>query len=177
MTTPYVGEIRLFPYNFAPVSWLDCDGSLLPVANYEVLFALLGTTYGGDGQTTFGIPDMRGRAPLHMGTGTGLTARPLGQMAGSETVTLTAQQMPAHYHLWTASNATATTGTPSSSVQLAAVTGTNTAYASDVSGITPVSEAAASGGFSGGGGAHQNMMPTTALRYCIATVGVFPTQS
>lgn len=177
MTTPFVGEIRLFPYNYAPLNWLDCDGSLISIADNEVLYMLLGTTYGGNGQTTFGLPDMRGRIPLHVGTGLGLTPRVMGQMSGTETVTLSLQQIPAHNHVWTATNATATTGTPSASLQLGALTGTYTGYSNDVAGITPASLGANCVGFTGGNQGHENMMPTTTLRYCIATAGVFPSQT
>lgn len=98
MTTPYVGEIRLFAFPRIPTGWFACDGSLKPIANNEVLFTLLGTTYGGDGVNTFAVPDLRGQVPLHMGTGPGLTNRPIGQRSGSESVTLLATQLPSHTH-------------------------------------------------------------------------------
>jgi microcystin-dependent protein len=173
----FVGEIRLFPYNFAPLGWLDCDGSLISIAEYEILFTLLGTTYGGNGQTTFAVPDLRGRIPLNQGNGPGLTSRVLGQENGSESVTLTTQQMAAHNHIWTATAATVTSGTPAPNLELGAVTGTNTAYATNVAGLNPAPLAGGSVSVAGGGQPHDNMMPTTTLRFCIATAGIFPSQS
>src|ERR1700756_1351782 len=96
MAQPYVGEIRMFAGNFAPAGWMFCEGQLLPISNYETLFNLLGTTYGGDGQTTFGLPDLRGRALIHQGTG--LSSYVIGEQIGVENVTLTGAQMPAHVH-------------------------------------------------------------------------------
>jgi microcystin-dependent protein len=103
VSQPYVGEIRMFAGSFAPINWAICDGSLLPISENETLFVLIGTTYGGDGESTFALPDLRGRAPVHMGTGSGLTPRFLGEAAGVETVTLTAAQIPAHTHTLNAS--------------------------------------------------------------------------
>ena len=98
MGTPYVGEIRMFAGNFAPVGWTLCNGQLLSIADNDVLFQLIGTTYGGDGQNTFGVPDFRGRVPMHFGSGPGLSTRQIGEMAGVETVTLTSNQVPSHTH-------------------------------------------------------------------------------
>src|SRR6201996_2879938 len=97
MAQPYVGEIRMFAVNFEPAGWMFCEGQLLPISEYETLFNLIGTTYGGDGQSTFQLPDLRGRIPVHVGTGAGSTYT-LAQSAGAETVTLTTQQIPAHSH-------------------------------------------------------------------------------
>src|SRR5512140_2190763 len=99
MSTPFVGEIRLFGGNFAPAGWAFCSGQLMAISENDVLFNLIGTTYGGDGQQTFGLPDLRGRLPMHMGTGAGLSSRTIGEMGGVETVTLTAQQIPSHTHV------------------------------------------------------------------------------
>src|SRR5947199_8822963 len=99
MAQPYVGEIRMFGGNFAPAGWMFCDGALLPISENEILFTLIGTTYGGDGQETFGLPDLQGRAPMHAGQGPGITQNyQLGEMAGVESVTLTTQQIPIHNH-------------------------------------------------------------------------------
>ena len=100
MSTPYIGEIRMFGFGTrgAPNGWQGCDGSLLPISEYDALFALIGTTYGGDGQVTFGVPDLRGRLPIHQGTGPGLSTYVIGQKAGTETVTVLPTQMPAHTH-------------------------------------------------------------------------------
>src|SRR5512135_3630836 len=99
MSSPYIGEIRLFGGNFAPVGWAFCDGALVPISENDALFNLIGTTYGGDGQLTFALPDLRGRLPMHMGTGPGLSPRTIGEQGGVETVTLTANQIPAHSHV------------------------------------------------------------------------------
>src|ERR1700758_3405683 len=99
MAQPYVGEIRMFAGNFAPAGWMFCEGQLLPISENETLFQLIGTTYGGDGETTFALPDLRGRVPIHMGQGSGLTPRTIGDAGGAETVTLTVAQMPVHHHI------------------------------------------------------------------------------
>ncbi|MEG1117467.1 MAG: tail fiber protein, partial [Janthinobacterium sp.] len=112
MSTPYVGEIRLFSFPRIPTGWFACDGSLKPISEYEVLYILLGTTYGGDGVNTFGVPDLRGQVPLHQGTGPGLTPRVMGQKGGSETVTLLQTQLPAHTHVVSALSSLATVNTP-----------------------------------------------------------------
>src|SRR6187402_1117505 len=98
MADPFVAEIRIFPFSFAPKGWAFCDGQLLPLSQNTALFSLLGTTYGGDGKTTFALPDLRGRAPIHQGQGPGLTSRSLGEQDGTETVTLISSQIPAHAH-------------------------------------------------------------------------------
>src|ERR1051326_1475358 len=107
MSTPYIGEIRLFAGNFAPVGWLFCDGSTLPISQYDVLFNLIGTTYGGDGQNTFDLPDLRGRVPLHQGSNQASTYV-LGEEGGVESVTLTTQQIPQHTHALQATTASGT---------------------------------------------------------------------
>src|SRR3546814_1912750 len=113
MSTPFLGEVRLFGFNFVPQDWHACDGSLLSIAQNDALFALLGTTYGGDGQTSFAVPDLRGQVPLHQGKGPGLTPRVIGEGGGSETVTLAVQQLGAHGHAFAVTSAVASTGTPS----------------------------------------------------------------
>src|ERR1700712_62933 len=112
MQTPFIGNIILFGGNFPPVGWLTCDGSLVPISQYDVLFNLIGTTYGGDGQTTFALPDLRSRIPMHMGQGPGLSNYVLGQMAGVESVSLTSANVPPHSHPVAASSATATLADP-----------------------------------------------------------------
>lgn len=118
--TPYIGEVRLFAGNFAPAGWAFCDGGLLPISENDALFALIGTTYGGDGQSTFAVPDLRGRVPIGIGQGTGLSNRVIGEKAGQETMTLTTANMPSHSHtgriVVNNGNATATTPTTSSSI-------------------------------------------------------------
>ncbi|BDU19169.1 tail fiber protein [Dyella sp. GSA-30] len=175
MTQPYVGEIRLFPYSFAPNGWFDCDGSLKPISEYDVLYALLGTTYGGDGQTTFAVPDMRGRVPIHMGQGLGLSQYVLGQMSGTEEVTLLGSNLPTHDHSLLVTSAGANSNTPSNSVELGTITG-DTLYSNNVAGVNPAPLAAASLSLSGGNSPHENTMPTLTVRFCIAWAGVFPSQ-
>ncbi|MDQ5929487.1 MAG: hypothetical protein QG594_1266 [Bacteroidota bacterium] len=118
---PYVGEVRLFAGNFAPNGWFFCDGQLLPISEYDTLFMLIGTTYGGDGQTTFALPDLRGRVPIGMGQGPGLSNRILGEKAGQETITLTTANMPQHNHEGriVVSNTNATTQTPTTTTAIA----------------------------------------------------------
>jgi Microcystin-dependent protein len=172
---PFVGEIRLLPYTFAPLGWQDCDGSLLSISENDALFALIGTTFGGDGVTTFGVPDLRGRLPVHMGTGAGLGTYSLGEMAGTETVTLTSAQMPAHTHVAAATNAVASTGTPSGGVELGAINN-DTMYTSDITGLTPYQAVSTMIGPAGGNQPHDNTMPTLAVHFCIALNGIWPSQ-
>lgn len=177
MSQPYVGEIRMFGFGRLPNGWFTCDGTLKSIAEYEVLFALLGTTYGGDGITTFGVPDLRGALPIHQGTGPGLTARTLGQRGGTETVTLTTQQMPAHAHALVATTAAATLDTPGPTTLPGVVSG-ETFYVGDVStGVTAVQMQPAAVSLSGGNQPHPNCMPTLTVQYCIAWTGIYPSQS
>lgn len=169
----YVGEIRMFAGNFAPVGWAFCDGSLLSIAENEMLFALIGTTYGGDGQTTFALPDLRGRVPIHMGQNpsTGTTYS-MGQKAGVETVTLTSQQLPIHTHLVQASTADGTAASPAnalwaqSSLAEFATTGITTA-AMAANAVLPT----------GGSQPHDNMMPYLSVNFIMSLYGVWPQQS
>ncbi len=173
MSQPFIGEIRLLPYNFAPRSWMDCDGRLLSIAQYTALFALLGTTYGGNGQTTFALPDLRGRIPMHSGQGPGLSPRTLGEVTGVQTVTLTANQMPAHTHTAVASTVAASEAAPGTGVVPAAVSN-QTMYVTDLTGATAFTLAANATTPAGGSQPHENCMPTLTLRYCIAVEGIFP---
>jgi microcystin-dependent protein len=175
MSTPYVGEIRLFPYTFAPVGWQLCDGSLLSISGYETLYTLIGTTFGGDGINTFGVPDLRGRVPLHYGTGNGLSPRVMGEMGGSETVTLTSAQMPAHTHSFAATSAVASINSPGNAAELGGL-GTDTMYTSTISGSS-VSPSSSMISQSGGGQPHENLMPTLTASFCIAVEGIFPSQN
>src|SRR3712207_483459 len=109
---PYIGEIRMFGGNFAPVGWAFCEGQTLPISENDALFTLIGTTYGGDGEETFNLPDLQGRIPVHQGTGPGLSSYVIGEAAGVESVTLTTQQIPVHNHAFIASTATGTQNTP-----------------------------------------------------------------
>jgi microcystin-dependent protein len=176
MSNPYVGEIRLVGFNFAPQGWIPCDGRLLAISEYDVLFTLLGTTYGGDGQTTFAVPDMRGRLPIHQGQGPGLSNYVIGQMSGVESVTLTGNQIPAHTHQAYATTAAANTGTPGPTVLPGAVSG-QTMYVTDTSGGVPFTLAPQSTTAAGGSQPHENCMPTLTVNFCIAAFGIFPSQN
>jgi microcystin-dependent protein len=178
MSTPYIGEIRMFGFGTrgAPNGWQGCDGSLLPIAEYDALFALIGTTYGGDGQTTFGVPDLRGRLPIHQGQGPGLSNYIIGQKAGTETVTVLPTQMPAHTHALVATSNAASSVTPGNSL-LPGTVSDESFYISSVTGATAVPMSAQSTTVAGGSLAHENCMPTLTVQYCIATQGIFPSQA
>ena len=176
MSVPFVGEIRMFGFNRVPSGWFACNGALISIAEYDVLFALLGTTFGGDGQSTFAVPDLRGRVPLHMGQGPGLSNRPLGAVSGTESVTLTQPQMPAHTHTLSVSSGVATLETPAAAALPGAVSG-ETFYVTDTNGATALAMEALAVTSSGGNQAHENCMPTLTVQYCIAWAGVFPSQS
>jgi microcystin-dependent protein len=171
MSDPFIGEIRLFAGNFAPSGWAFCQGQLLPISQDEALFALIGTTYGGDGQTTFALPNLSGRIPLHQGQGPGLSPRTIGEMAGTENVTLTSSQIPQHTHALHA-NSAAATGTSPSGALLAA-----TSVASYDTGPGSTAMAAGAVGNAGGSQPHNNMAPTLALNYIICLFGIFPSQN
>ncbi|MFD2173436.1 phage tail protein [Rhodobacter lacus] len=171
MSEPFLGEIRMFAGNFAPREWAFCDGQLLPVAQYDALFSLLGSTYGGDGRTTFGLPDMRGRIPLHQGTGPGLSLRRLGSKSGTETVTLTVNQLPSHDHNFIASTAEAEDVSPQEGV-LASVSGFNPYNTA----IQSVSMHPGSIENAGGSQSHTNMMPSFCVSFIIALFGIYPSR-
>jgi microcystin-dependent protein len=161
---PYVGEIRLFAGNFPPQGWLLCDGSLQSIADNPTLFDLIGTTYGGDGQTTFALPDLRGRAPVHAGPGF-----VLGQVGGAETVTLTSNQVPLHTHPW----ASATTADTEKFSGGYVANGPLLAYAAPGA---PTALAPSTIGNSPGGTPHENMAPFVAVCFIISQFGIFPSQ-
>ena len=173
MVTPYIGEIRLFGFGRIPTDWAACNGQLMAISQNEALFTLIGTIYGGDGMTTFALPDLRGRVPISLGQGPGLSSYVLGQRAGQEEVTLLSTQMPSHSHSLMATANAGTTGVPGNGVHLAATTsGTMYAPQANVSSMTvmaPVSVTA-----SGNTQPHDNMMPTLVASYCIALYGIFP---
>jgi microcystin-dependent protein len=177
MSTPYIGEIRMFGFGTrgAPNGWQACDGSLLPISEYDALFALVGTTYGGDGQTTFAVPDLRGRLPIHQGTGPGLSTYVIGQVAGTETVTVLPTQMPAHTHQMVATTGASTAITPGNTLLPGAVTG-DTFYVNTITGNAAAPMSAQMVGLAGGSQPHDNTMPTLTVQYCIATQGIFPSQ-
>lgn len=174
MSEAYVGEIRVFAGNYAPQGWALCDGSLLSIASNTALFTLIGTTYGGDGQSTFALPDMRGRALIHQGAAALGTSYLPGQMAGAETVTLTPGQLPAHTHGLMAQAATASAPDPGPALSLAAAGGTGLIYGG---GASAVSLAPAAVGPAGGNQPHDNRQPYVAISYIIATNGIFPSRN
>lgn len=176
MSQPYIGEIRMFGFGRTPNGWQACDGSLLPIAQYDALFALIGTTYGGDGQTTFAMPDLRGRLPVHQGQGPGLGYYVIGQVAGTETVTLLPTQMPAHTHGMLATSAAATSLSPGNTLLPGAVSG-DVFYATDLTGAIAAPMSAQSTTIAGGSQPHDNTMPTLTVQYCIAWAGIFPSQA
>ena len=167
MSMPFVGEIRLFAGSFAPQDWAFCDGQLMSIAQNDVLFSLIGTTYGGDGQTTFALPDMRGRIPVHMGTG-----YVIGQAAGTETITLVSAQMPAHSHGMQASD-----NFVSNAAGPTAATGASTTayFYGDGNDAVTMSQTAIS--TAGGNLPHDNMAPFLGINYIISLYGVYPSRS
>ncbi|MEG3163325.1 tail fiber protein [Sphingomonas sp. PB2P19] len=179
MSECYLGEIRILPYSRgAPSGWQACDGSLLSISEHEVLFQLIGTTYGGDGQSTFAVPDLRGRVPLQQGSGRGLTPRTIGEVGGSESVTLTMQQMGAHAHFLLASTDVGTSLAPANLVLATVPSSTGEAfYAGSPAGAPTVPFPASTVRPAGGNQAHDNTAPTLTVQYCIATAGIYPSQS
>jgi len=165
MSTPFLGEIRMFGGNFAPRAWALCQGQLMAISQNDALYALLGTTYGGDGQTTFGLPDLRGRIPIHPGSGF-----VVGQLSGTETVTLTTQQIPSHTHAPLANTAAAGKD-PTNSVP----GGGGPAWFAP--GAPTLSMAANMIGNAGGNQPHENMMPYLAVNFIISLEGIFPSQN
>ncbi len=172
MSEPFVGEIRMFAGNFAPRGWAFCDGQLLAVSQNDALFSLYGTIYGGDGRTTFGLPDLRGRIPLHQGHGPGLSERRLGSKGGSEKETLTVNQMPSHSHTAVGSSDMATDEILAGKV-LAGSQGGNF-YISTATNNTPLINTVI--GNTGGSQSHTNLMPTLCINYICALVGIYPSR-
>jgi microcystin-dependent protein len=170
MADPFVAEIRIFPFNFAPKGWAFCDGQLLPLSQNTALFSLLGTTYGGDGKSNFALPDMEGNAPMHPGQGPGLSLHDLGEAGGSQTVSLLESEIPAHSHFLRASIDDADLRIPSPTRTLAKSGGGNI-YANG-NPNSPMSDQALIP--AGGDQPHNNMQPFLTLSFCIALQGVFP---
>jgi microcystin-dependent protein len=170
MSQPYVGEIRMFAGNFAPAGWMFCEGQLLPISEFDTLFNLIGTTYGGDGQSTFGLPDLRGRIPVHVGTGAGSTYT-LAQTGGAETVTLNINTIPAHSHPLVASTNTAQTASVSNNVTGATNSSANQFYRQ----ATPAQPMAPNSiGSTGGSQPHDNFQPYLCIDFIISLFGVYP---
>jgi microcystin-dependent protein len=164
---PYVGEIRMFAGNFAPAGWMFCEGQLLPISEYETLFNLIGTTYGGDGQSTFALPDLRGRIPIHQGNGF-----VLAETGGVETVTLTVSQIPAHSHPLLATTSTATQQNVSPNVLAEA-----TLFNPYINVAPTAAMAQQTGGTTGGSQPHNNFQPYLCVDFIISLFGIFPSQT
>ena len=171
MSEPFAGEIRMFAGNFAPRGWAYCDGQLLATSQNDALFSLLGTIYGGDGRTTFGLPEMRGRIPIHQGSGPGLSPRSLGAKGGDENVTLTTNQLASHTHDFNANTADATEAAPLGKV-LAKPSGIRIYRAADQN----TNMAASSIANTGGSKPHTNLMPTLGIHFIIALFGIYPSR-
>ncbi len=175
MSDPYLGEIRLFAGNFAPAQWHLCDGSLLPISGNEALFSLIGTTYGGNGVSTFGLPDFRGRLGIHEGQGPGLSSYALGQTGGALEVALTSQTAPSHNHSLNTAGTAAATPNTGPTATFANTTDQNVMYVKDgASGATQASPASTTLSQSGGGLPHENLMPGLTVNYIICLSGIYP---
>ena len=176
MAEGFLGETKVFAGNFAPRSWAFCYGQLLPINQNTALFAILGTTYGGDGRTTFGLPDLRGRSPMHAGSGPGLSSHPLGQKAGSETATLNAGQMGAHSHTWQVADELGNQTTPANHALAQSPVGRGgyLLYAADIV-VSPMAPEVVAD--TGSGAAHANMQPALVINFVIALVGDFPSRN
>lgn len=170
MSEPFLAEVRMVGFNFAPRGWAFCDGQILPINQNQSLYSLLGTTYGGDGRTSFALPDLRGRTPIHVGRSNGGGDHRLGQKSGEETHTLSANEMPQHRHMVQASSANANTPVPQGEVLAAA----NNLYR-DATNLTGLRSGTITG--VGGGQAHENMQPYLAVNFCIALQGLFPSRN
>jgi microcystin-dependent protein len=167
MAQPYVGEIRMFAGNFPPAGWMFCEGQLLPISENETLFNLIGTTYGGDGQSTFALPDLRGRLPIHFGNGF-----ILAQTGGAEEITLTTNQIPAHTHSFLASGSTATGSNPQNSVN-----DQNTTIQMYTAGSASDNFNPGAIGSTGGSQPHTNFQPYLCVDFIISLFGIFPSQT
>jgi microcystin-dependent protein len=171
MSNPFVAEIRIFPFNFAPTGWAFCNGQLLPISQNTALFSLLGTTYGGDGKSTFALPDLQGSAPIHQGQGPGLSQYFLGEASGSEAVTLIQTEMPAHKHQ--ASGVSGSGPTSPANNTWGSASG-RTPPPTYVNGVPNVTMGFAALSIAGGSLPHNNMQPYLVLNFCIAMQGVYP---
>jgi microcystin-dependent protein len=168
VSSPYVGEIRMFGGNFQPAGWAFCDGQLLAIPEYTMLFYLIGTTYGGDGQTTFALPNLQGRLAIHQGSGF-----TIGETGGAETVTLTGQQMPIHPHSFVCSISPGGQRNPTGNVPAAIPAGSTYVEAPATAPLAPQSIQQ----YTGGGGSHDNMQPYQCVTFIISLYGIFPSQT
>lgn len=177
MSDPFLGEIRMFAGNFAPRGWAFCDGQLLAVSQNDALFSLFGTIYGGDGRTTFGLPDMRGRVPVHHGSGPGLSNRPQGAKGGSENEMLTTNQLPQHSHTMQASSDAGTLDNPTNAVVAVLYHDQSNQNLPAFDANTNASMKSDALTNAGGSQSHVNMMPFLAVNFIVSLVGVYPSRS
>lgn len=173
MADCFLGEIRMFGGNYAPENWVLCQGQTLAISQNDVLYSLIGTTYGGDGVTYFKLPDMRGRVPVHMGTGTGLTPRTIAQSFGTETEAMSAQTMPAHTHTLYAAGSEANLYNPGGNI-LATNTTASTVQSYTTTNALPISMHASAVQSAGSSQSHNNMMPALCVNFIIALQGYYP---
>jgi microcystin-dependent protein len=170
VSEPFIGEVRMFGGNFAPVNWAFCNGQLMAISQNEALFTLIGTTYGGDGQSTFALPNLQGRIPIHQGQGVGLTARVIGEAAGEENVTLTVQQLPSHTH---AAQGSASVGSATAPAGNVWASWDDAPYATTPTvGMDPTAVSQ-----QGGNQPHDNVAPYLAVSFIISLFGIFPSQN
>ncbi len=172
MSDPFVAEIRIFAFNFAPTGWAFCDGQLLPLSQNTALFSLLGTYYGGDGKSTFALPNLQGAAPMHHGQGSGLSNHDLGEVGGSQAETLIVSEIPLHQHSIGAAAQLGTTAVASPNVSLSRSRGTSLYQSNSASNLAQMANQKV--GLTGGSTAHANMQPFLTLNFCIALQGIFP---
>ena len=178
MANPFLAEIRIFPFGFAPVGWAFCNGQILPISQNTALFSLLGTTYGGDGRSNFGLPNLQGNAPMHPGQGPGLSSHDLGETGGSDTVTLLQSEMPAHTHTINCvdgARLNGQSGVPTNAILVKTGGTPANAYTSGASQNQTMNQSMVVP--TAGGLPHNNLMPYLTLNFCIALQGVYPTRS
>jgi len=172
MSDPYIGEIKTVAFDYAPIYWATCDGQLLNISQNSALFALIGTTYGGDGTTNFALPDLRGRAPMHQGTGVGLTQRIMGQKIGAETAVVAQNELGGHNHQLNCSNQPGTTASPVNNFPAGS---SSNNYSTVSSSLVQLNQQTVSS--VGNGQSHNNMMPFLTVNYIICLEGIFPQQN
>jgi microcystin-dependent protein len=171
----FLGEIRIFPFGFAPLGWASCNGQVLPISQNTALFSLFGTFFGGNGTTTFGLPNLQGASPLHQGQGLGLSPYDIGETGGSQTVTLLPSQLPPHPHTLQGDGRPGDLNTPSSATVLAR--SSPSIYKTATGAATAAMAPQVLGGSGGGSGPHNNLMPYLTLNFCVALQGVYPARS
>ena len=175
MGQPYIGEIRMFGFSFPPVGWANCNGALMPISENDALFTLIGTTYGGDGQSTFALPNLESRIPLHQGTSPGGNTYQMGETAGVEEVTLTVNQIPIHSHTAVGTSVAGNSSSPTNNVW---APNADTGIVQFTPGANTTGNMGnGSVGPAGGSQPHENQMPYLAINFCISLFGIFPTQT